>query len=174
MSGASAGAIKGAAEFADSGITVQGTDPSSSRLDRSDGGVQPVFEGVAVNNVTAGSLNHGTAPSLRRVVSSEECSDYLGAGKVFAGGEGIGGCGVCPGLLPWGFGCLGLPRVGMGAGLMPPVFRRPTGIMELTIYDNCGYFYVGFDCLYNYCLLFFIKALRVIPHLDAFYYSIWK
>ena len=72
-----------------------------------------------------------------RVVSSEECSDYLGAGKVFAGGEGIGGCGVCPGLFPWGFACLGLPGIGMGAGLMPPVFGRPAGIMELTIYGNC-------------------------------------
>ena len=65
VSGASVGAIKGAVEFADSGITVQGTDPSSSRLDRSDGGVQPVFEGVAVNNVAAGSSNHGTAPMGR-------------------------------------------------------------------------------------------------------------
>ena len=63
------------------------------------------------------------------MVSSEECSDYLGARKVLASGEGIGGCGVCPGLLPWGFGCLGLPGVGMGAGLMPPVFGRPAGIM---------------------------------------------
>ena len=47
---------------------------------------------------------------------------------MFTGGEGIGGCGVCPRLLPWGFGCLGLPGVGMGAGLMPPIFGRPAGI----------------------------------------------
>ena len=63
MSSASVGAIKGAAEFADFGITVQGTDPSSSRLDRSDGGVQPIFEGVAVNNVAAGSSNQGMTPT---------------------------------------------------------------------------------------------------------------
>ena len=86
---------------------------------------------------TTSSLVPQTMVRLQRVVSSEECSDYLGAGKVFVGGEGIGGCGVCPGLLPWGFGCLGLPGVGMGAGLMPPVFGRPAEIMELTIYGNC-------------------------------------
>ena len=60
VSGASAGAIKVAAEFTGSGITFLDTDPTSSRLDSSEGGVRPVFEGVAVNNVAAGSSNQGT------------------------------------------------------------------------------------------------------------------
>ena len=84
VSGASPRAIKGAAEFADSGITVQGTDPSSSRLDRSDGGVQPVFEGVAVNNVSASSSNQGTAPtrssldrSVYALLSFTQCATFF-------------------------------------------------------------------------------------------------
>ena len=65
VSGASVGAIKVAAEFMDFCVAanndaagssnILGSDPMRSRLDRSDGGVRPVFEGVAVNN--AGSSN---------------------------------------------------------------------------------------------------------------------
>ena len=89
MAGASAGAINAAAGFVDSGVAannvaassskLQGTTPMSSRLDRSDNGVQPISSFLDLEGVDFPPIRTGFVKGVFGKVSGETMAIPFGS-----------------------------------------------------------------------------------------------